>query len=451
MSLTKQYYIHTFGCQMNVADSQRIGDLLESNGYTVAKELDNADLILVNTCSVRDKAEHKVFSLLGRIHRLKLQNPELIVGVCGCMAQRLGEDLLKKAPFVDLVVGTANIHKIPQLVDELRTKHLRHLSALAEAPHGAISDEAYSATHPNGEGRLCAFVPIILGCDNFCSYCVVPYTRGRERSRPLDEVVLEVKNLVATGTREVTLLGQNVNSYSGLRTRSDEKSHADFADLLAALNEVEGLYRIRFATSNPRNFSQKIINAIADLDKVCEWIHLPVQAGDDEVLRQMKRGYSISEYLELVKRIRTKIPNVALTTDVMVGFPGETDEQFDNTCRLFEEIRYDGAFTFEFSPRSGTKAAQMVDQIPLGIKKNRIQKLIDLQYRIDTEINQTLVGTITEVLVESVSEKDSSILSGRTRQNKMVNFPGESNLIGQLVSVKLEEAYLWGFTGRHIE
>lgn len=442
-----RYYIQTFGCQMNVADSERISDLLEASGYTPAEQLEDADLVLLNTCSVRDKPEHKVMSQLGRLRLLKQTNPELIIGVCGCMAQRDGLGLLKRAPFVDLVVGTANIHRIPDLVNELGGLSRRQIAALDEAPRGAIENEAFSALHPSGEGRLCAFVPIILGCDNFCTYCVVPYTRGRERSRPLDEVLLEAHTLVSSGTREITLLGQNVNAYHASETRADETPRVDFADLLTALNGVEGLDRIRFTTSHPRDLSPKIIDAIAALKKVCEWVHLPVQAGDNEILRRMHRGYTAEEYRDLVGRIRRAIPGVSLTTDVMVGFPGETDEQFQNTYRFFEQMRFDGAFTFAFSARPGTKASEMPDQLQRSVKQARLMKLIELQTQLDVEINQSLVGRVEEVLVEGESEKGPDMYAGRTRTNKMVNFPGSPDLIGQLVQVRLEEAYLWGFTG----
>lgn len=387
-------------------------------------------------------------SQLGRLRVLKQTNPDLVIGVCGCMAQRDGANLLRRAPFVDLVVGTANIHRIPDLVDTVLGEQRRQIAALEEAPRGAVDDEAYSALHPSGEGKLCAFVPIILGCDNFCTYCVVPYARGRERSRPLDEIVLEARTLVSSGTLEITLLGQNVNAYHGLESRSEGASWVDFADLLAALNEVRGLERIRFTTSHPRDFSPKIIEAIARLDKVCEWIHLPVQAGDDEILQRMHRGYTADAYRSLVRRIRETIPGVSITTDVMVGFPGETDQQFENTYRLFEELRFDGAFTFAFSPRPGTKASEMPDQIPQPVKQARLERLIEMQNRIDVEVNRRLVGRIEEVLVEGESEKNPDFYAGRTRSNKMVNFPGRADLIGKLVPVCLEEAHLWGFTGK---
>jgi len=429
---------------MNEDDSDQIASLLVGMGYRPARDLREADLIMLNTCSVRAKPEQKARSKLGELRELKQANPDLIIGVCGCMAQREGEAIRRRAPHVDLVVGTAQIERIPELVCEV-ARSRRRLSAL-ELPRSPKDTACvpHRVLRPGGR-RLKAFVPITYGCDNFCAYCIVPYVRGKERSRPLPEIVEEVQHLASCGYKEVILLGQNVNSYAGGEDAA--AGGADFPALLAPLNRVDGIERIRFTTSHPKDLSDRLIQAMAELPKVCEHIHLPIQSGDSETLRRMRRGYTVEHYLERVAALRRAVPGVAVTTDILVGFPGETEEEFENTLRTIERIRFDGAFMFAFNPIEGTAAAAMPDQVPAQLRKERLRRVIELQNRITLEKNAELVGQVFEVLVEGVSPKDPSRLTGLTRHNKTVNFAGPREAVGGLVSVRATEAHLYGFVG----
>jgi len=461
------FMILTWGCQMNEDDSLQMANLLEQMGYRQASEESDADIILLNTCSVRAKPEQKVRSKLGELRLLKQEKRGLIVGVCGCMAQLESDEFLRRTPFVDFVMGTACIHELPMLIQRIRQGGGRIAALDLPARNG--SDGVSHAPRVVGKVGLRMFVPIMHGCNNFCAYCVVPYARGPERSRPPEEIVAEVTELASRGCKEVTLIGQNVNSYGQTADRrlqtadkqpvasmgtsaghSSLVTHHDFVDfagLLRVLNDVPGLERIRFTTSHPKDLSDRLIEAIAGLPKVCEHLHLPLQAGDDDVLRRMERGYTVAHYMALVDRLRERVPGISLTTDVMVGFPGETEEHFRNTLRTVEAIRFDSAFMFAFNLWPGTAAAQMDDQNDRPTKMRRLYELIELQNRITLEKNQAAVGRLFEVLVEGPSEKDPSRMSGCTGTNKTVNFPGGVELSGRLVTVRAETAHPWGFMG----
>jgi tRNA-2-methylthio-N6-dimethylallyladenosine synthase len=447
----RTYHIITYGCQMNDSDSERMGALLEGSGYRSVSTPDAADVVLINTCSVRAKPENKTLTALGELRLLREQKPNLLVGVCGCMAQREGEALRSKAQGVDLLVGTANVDRIAELV-EAAWQSRRSVSAL-DMPitrQQALSWRPSTAPVP-ATGKLRAFVPIIEGCNNFCTFCVVPSTRGRERSRPITAVVEEVRRLVASGTREVTLLGQNVNSYLMVEDGGRRKAGHHFADLLSALNDVEGLLRIRFTTSYPVDFREEMIQAVARLPKVCEWIHLPVQAGDNTVLGRMKRGYTREEYLALVARIRDQVPDVVLSTDLMVGFPGETVEQFENTLSLVGEARFDSAYTFAYSPRPNTPATAYSDQVTHMEKQRRLGLLIEEVNRVAGETNRQRLGTELEVLVEGPAAKNPAQLCGHSRGNHTVNFEGPPELVGGLARVRATDAFVWGFLGQSVQ
>ncbi|MHB0913221.1 MAG: tRNA (N6-isopentenyl adenosine(37)-C2)-methylthiotransferase MiaB [Armatimonadota bacterium] len=422
------YMIETWGCQMNEDDSAQMANLLEQMGYRRTGDETEADIILLNTCSVRDKPEQKAKSRLGELRLIKLERPELLIGLCGCMAQRAGKELLRRMPYIDLIIGTACIHDLPELIARARQS----------GPIVAVDmPEEGSVARVPGEAPLKAFVPVMFGCDNYCAYCVVPYTRGHERSRPMDEVAAEVQGLAERGCREVTLVGQNVNSYDG---------GADFAGLLAELNEIPELARIRFTTSHPKDLSDRLIEAMATLPKVCEHLHLPLQAGNDEVLARMGRRYTLAHYMGLVEKLRECVPEIAITTDVMVGFPGETEEQFGRTLAAMESIRYDAAFMFAFNARPGTAAAGMDGQVDAATKRRRLNELIAAQNAITFEKTKADEGRVFEVLVEGRSEKRSEMSTGYTRKNKTVNFPGEAP-VGSIVRARAVKAHPWGFTG----
>jgi len=434
---TPAFTVLTWGCQMNEDDSDQISNLLIQMGCHPAGNERDADIIMLNTCSVRSKPEQKVRSKLGELEVLKREKPDLIIGVCGCMAQKEGDALRNRAPHIDLIVGTANIARIPEMIADVRRAR-RRLTAL-DLPR-ACTDEAAIPNRVTNRASvgLKSFVPIMYGCDNFCSYCIVPYVRGKERSRPKDDIVEEVRLLAGRGVKEVTLIGQNVNSYDGA---------AGFDDLLRAVNDISGIERIRFTTSHPKDLSDMLIRAVAELPKVCEHVHLPVQAGDDEILLEMRRGYTADDYRRLVVKLRSVVPNVTLTTDFLVGFPGETEAQFENTLRLAEEIRFDSAFMFAFNPLPKTAAASLPGQLPTNVKNDRLRRLIELQNRISTEINDSHVGSEFEVLVEGPSPKDPSRMTGLTRGNRTVNFPGCPQLAGTTVTVRAVKGHLWGFSG----
>jgi tRNA-2-methylthio-N6-dimethylallyladenosine synthase len=485
------YHIITWGCQMNEEDSEQIGLFLEQMGYRAVDGAEQADVVMLNTCSVRAKPEEKVWSELGRLRDLKRTRPDLLIGVCGCMAQVESDEILRRAPHVDLVVGTGNIASIPDLIHtiqspeghdtgsqhrsalrkdaappltDVRPAGIIPLSALLTAPRRAAGARTALALPPRKgavvsdvpqrvvarKPKLKAHVPIMYGCDKFCTFCIVPFTRGRERSRPTAEILAEIEALAQGGTREITLLGQTVNSYG----KNMPEGRVPFCDLLERIDAIRGIQRIRFTSPYPRDFTDDLIDAIGRLPKVCEHVHLPLQVGDDELLSQMHRGYTVARYREIVEKLRSRVPGIAITTDLMLGYPGETDEQVANTMRLVEEIRFDSAFMFAYSPRPNTKAADMENQVPRAVKVERLTALIALQNRITCEINAGLVGQTAEVLVEGRSPKDPTRLTGYTRTLKTVNFtvPADGtrsadSLIGKLVPVRLVQSHLTGFTG----
>ncbi|WP_373323029.1 tRNA (N6-isopentenyl adenosine(37)-C2)-methylthiotransferase MiaB [Desulforamulus aquiferis] len=427
--MKKYVYIQTFGCQMNERDTETLAGMLEDLGYFQIDAQDNADMIILNTCCVRETAESKVFGLLGRLRKLKVANPNLIIGVCGCMPQQ--QDVAKKIrhsfPFVDLIFGTHNVHELPRM--------LQQIQETKEAVLEVWSTERGIAENipVRRKDKLKAWVTIMYGCNNFCTYCIVPYVRGRERSRKPEDIIHELEDLARQGYKEVTLLGQNVNSYG-----KDLNINYYFADLLINIEKVEGLERIRFMTSHPRDFDQRLIDVIAASNKVCQHFHLPAQAGSNRVLKLMNRGYSREQYLKLIQDIRKAIPDSSITADIMVGFPGETEEDFEDTLDLVRQVRYDSAFTFIYNIRSGTPAAKM-EQVPEEVKTARIQRLIELQNNISLENNIQDEGKILEVLVEGETKTNREKLAGRTRTNKLVVFEGPMELSGRLVSVKINK------------
>ena len=443
-----KHCIITFGCQMNEADSDLMASLLGRAGWEPTDRYQQADLVVINTCSVRERPEHKVFSLLGELRRWKSASggrPGAMLAVAGCMAQRAAEELLRRAPHVDIVLGTRAFHRIEELVDRARQGE-RPVVALdmEEDPSAARPREATSDTPASlrGERRLRAFVPVIRGCSNFCSYCIVPYVRGPEASRSPGEVRREVESLVARGTREVTLLGQNVLAYG-----RDLDEGPDFASLLRSLDGLDRLWRIRFTTCHPRDVDPGLVSAMADSGTVCEHIHLPIQAGTDGLLAAMHRGYTTDHYLRIAEKLRSMIPGIAITTDIMVGFPGESEQDFEQSLGLYGKIRFDAAFMFAFSPRPGTKAAAADNQLPKQVRMERLERLIALQNQITIERNQAQVGTVAEVLVDGPAHKGEGLLAGRARDNRQVVFPGDLSLKGGLVRVRLTEAHLWGVRG----
>lgn len=423
----KKYLIQSFGCQMNERDAESLSGMLEDLGYSPTEDQAAADIIILNTCCVRETAESKVFGLLGRLRKLKVAKPDLILGVCGCMPQQ--EDVAKKIrhsfPFVDLIFGTHNVHELPRMIHQVQENHEAVLEVWA-------TEKGIAENIPvRRKDKLKAWVTIMYGCNNFCTYCIVPYVRGRERSRQPEDIIQEIEGLVREGYKEVTLLGQNVNSYG-----KDLENDYRFADLLADLDKIESLERIRFMTSHPRDFDQRLIDVVASASKVCEHYHLPAQAGSNRILKLMNRGYTREHYLELIQKIKDAVPNASITADIMVGFPGETEEDFADTLDLVQQVRYDSAFTFVYNIRTGTPAAKM-EQVPEEVKSERIQRLIELQNKISLENNQQEEGKIFEVLVEGETKSNPDLLAGRTRTNKLVIFPGPIKLTGTLAQVKI--------------
>lgn len=449
----KKYAVLTWGCQMNVDDSDQIENLLQADGMEQAGELEEADVIILNTCSVRQKPEDKVFSKLGELAELKKRKPGLTIGVTGCMAQRAGKDIASRAPHIDVIAGTAQLERIPDLI---RKRH--SLIESGDATPGKASDVLITLELPRKKqeanlflperkrvttGKLKSFVSIMYGCDKFCAFCIVPLTRGKERSRPARDIVAEVEHLAQHGTKEVTLLGQTVNSY-GLKGL---EATCSFAELLRRIDGVPGIERIRFTSPYPKDFTDDVIEAMATLPHVCEQVHLPVQVGDDTLLHRMHRGYTLDQYRDIVRKLRAAMPNIVITTDLMLGFPGETEEQFQNTLAFVEEIRFDQAFMFAYSPREPTQAARLPEQIPQPEKIRRLDLLIEKVNRIATEINsqQAAEGRIFEVLVEGRSAKNPETWQGHTRGGKTVHFAAHRNLTGQIVQVRALEGHLWGF------
>jgi tRNA-2-methylthio-N6-dimethylallyladenosine synthase len=420
-------HVITYGCQMNEYDSERVAGLLREHCYELTENAADADLILVNTCAIREKAEDKVFSKLGELRALKVKRPEVVLGVMGCMAQLQQGTVQKRAPYVDLVFGSPAVARVGELVARVRRER-RPLMDTAEAPLVKIT------ARPPSASRLKAYVTVMEGCEKHCTFCVVPRTRGRERSHPPEAIVAEVRALVAEGCREVTLLGQTVNAYG-----RDLTPPTDLAELFRRVNEVEGLARIRFTTSNPYNLTPRLIAAMRDVPKVCEWFHLPLQSGSDRVLERMNRGYTRAQYLDLVAALRDAVPELALSTDLIVGFPGETEADFEATLEMVERVQYDNVFAFRYSRRPGTPAAEMDDQIAEDEKARRNARLLAVVERVTAARSARLAGQVLEVLVDGVSKRNPGELSGRTRCNRVVNFDGGGAAVGDVVDVRVTD------------
>lgn len=431
-------YIKTYGCQMNERDSEACAGMLVQQGHSIVETEEEADVLIFNTCSVRELAERKAIGKIGIMKKLKKLNPGLIIGVMGCMAQNLGEELLKKLPHVDFLIGTGQLHKLPDILKSVAEE--RHQAALlAESPEVLTG----MATHFNGrENPMFAFVAITRGCNRYCSYCIVPYVRGREISRDIPDVVQEVEELVKSGVREIMLLGQNVAAF-GLNgdTNPPPEGVSPFADLLVELNKIKGLKRIRFTSPYPSYFNDKLIDAIATLPKVCHNLHLPLQSGSDRILKKMNRHYTAEQYLTIVNKLKSRIPDITFSTDVIVGFPDEAEEDFNATRDLMNVVDYDNAFIFKYSPREGTPAAKMADQVPLEIKEKRNDILLkDLAIRSERQ-NRELVGSMQEVLIEGPSKRNPLRWSGRASNAKMVIFTPEPGMkIGDLARIKIHRA-----------
>ncbi len=436
------YFVQTWGCQMNEEDSEQMGLYLEGIGFERAANVLEAHVIVLNTCSVRKKPEDKAFSMLGELALLKKSRPEIIVGVCGCMAQARADEIRRRAPHVDFVLGTGDLALLPGLVEEsAQSRKFRKRVDLPERKGIVVED--VPQRHLGRAAKLKAFVPIQYGCDKFCTYCIVPTTRGRERSRPTEDILEEVGRLAAAGTREITLLGQTVNSYG----KNLLEGRVPFSELLWRLAEIDGLARIRYTSPYPRDFKTDLIAAVKDCPKVMEHCHLPMQSGDDRMLQEMKRVYSVESYEKIVADLRAAVPHIGLTTDVIVGFPGETDEQFENTLETMRRIRFDGAYMFAYSIRPGTPAGDREDQIPEPVKKERLNRLIALQNQISSERNAEWVGQEMEVLVEGPSPKNAGMLQGYSREFRMVHFAGDPSRVGRTATVKGVAAHQWGLIG----
>lgn len=423
-----KYSIKTYGCQMNEHDSEKISWILQNMGYIPWEKEEECDLIIYNTCLVRENAEQKVFGRLGLLKHLKEQNPNLIICLCGCMMQRkeIRDIITQKYKHVDIIFGTNNINKLPQLINKYKETGKTVIDTVDNKRE--IVEDIHACRKYDFKG----FVNIMYGCNNFCTYCIVPYTRGRELSRKPENIINEIESLANKGYKEITLLGQNVNSYG----KTLENKYT-FAQLLYDINKIKGIERIRFMTSHPKDLSDDLIKAMKECNNVCEHIHLPVQSGSNKVLKEMNRKYTREDYLKLVEKLKNEIPGIAITTDIIVGFPGETEEDFEQTLDLVKKVKYDSAFTFLYSVREGTKAANMENQIPDDIKHQRFQKLLDTLYPIFYEQNREYLGENVGILVEEVSKTDKSVLTGRTRTNKLVHFKGGKDLIGKFVNVEI--------------
>ncbi len=428
----KKIYIKTFGCQMNEYDSDKMADVLgASDGLVKTDTPEDADVILFNTCSVREKAQEKVFHDLGRVRHLKQANPNLIIGVGGCVASQEGAAIVSRAPFVDVVFGPQTLHRLPELIARKRE------TGRAQVDISFPEIEKFDHLPPARVEGASAFVSIMEGCSKYCTFCVVPYTRGEEVSRPFDDVIAEVADLAARGVKEVTLLGQNVNAWRGAL---DEGGTADFAYLLEMVHELPGIERIRYTTSHPREMTQRLFEAYGRLPKLVSHLHLPVQSGSDRILAAMKRGHTVLEFKSIVRKLREQRPDLCLSSDFIIGFPGETEADFEATMALIEELDFDASFSFIYSKRPGTPAADYPDDVPAELKSQRLMKL---QARIEAQaqkVNQAMVGTVQRVLVEGHAKKNAAELAGRTDNNRIVNFAGQPRLIGQFVEVTVTQA-----------
>ena len=444
------YYLDTMGCQMNDRDSETIAGVLHELGLHPTDDPLEATVAVLNTCAVREKPEHKVFSKLGELAAVKKQRPGMLIVVCGCVAQVSGDEIRRRAPYVDIIIGPRNLADLKKAV---------HAALEQPGCHTTVTDTVQipPRTLPcRRRPGVSASVNITHGCNNYCAYCIVPYARGPEISRLPGDIVAESAQALKAGYREIMLLGQNVNSYGPPYIGSTRPDHGAseprvlFPNLLRMVGALDGLERLRFTTSHPKDCSEELLCAMAETPAVCEHLHLPIQAGDDEVLRRMGRGYTLAHFLAIAKRARECIPGISISTDVMVGFPGETPGQFEKTLGAFVEIRFDQAFMFKYSDRPGTPAAEMADKVPEEEKQRRLLALVELQNEISRDVNRQSVGSVAEVLVESQDPRSAHKMRGRTRTNKLVLFPGSTRLAGRLVKVRLEKAYLWGFEGSMI-
>jgi tRNA-2-methylthio-N6-dimethylallyladenosine synthase len=438
---------------MNVHDSERMAGMLDALGYEPTPRADSADVLVLNTCAVRERPEHKLYSELGELRKLKQSNPDLVIGVAGCMAQREADSIRRRVPEVDILLGPRNLHHLPHLLRQMERDRREKAGPRAQSPHADGLDlecDPTPVTRVRRGSTVSAYVNVIFGCNFNCTYCAVPSARGREVSRQPGEVLDEVRQLSDLGYREITLLGQTVNAYGHDLDKLDTGQRVDFAWLLEQINAINPRLRVRFTSPHPMYFNERLIQTIADTECVCEHLHLPLQSGDDDCLRRMKRTYTIEKYRRIIDRVREKIPDVAVTTDTIVGFCGETEAEFQNTLKAFREIEFDQAFMFAYSPRHTTAAWGWPDDVPAIEKQRRLSELIALQNEIARDKNRRRTGENVEVLVEGRSDKDAARLIGRTRTNKLVVFPGdlETYPIGSLVEVATREAYLWGFSGQ---
>jgi tRNA-2-methylthio-N6-dimethylallyladenosine synthase len=445
--MNKKIYIKTFGCQMNLRDSEHAMGLLLDSGFKQASNIDEADVILFNSCSVRSHAEDRLFSNIADLKRDKEKRPGLVVGLMGCTAQNYKEKMLERLPMLDIVCGPGNESDLPRMIKDILDDRSRVVAV------DKIDEKRPELFPEYRANKFKAFVSIGAGCDNFCSYCVVPYVRGREHSRDAKDIIKEIKDLAARGFKEVTLLGQNVNSY-GLTTNdqqlttNDQRLTTNFVQLLESLNAIKTLERIRFMTSHPKDASVELFKAMHSLDKVCEHLHLPFQSGSDRILKMMNRKYTHAKYIKLVEEYKKLVPDGSITTDVIVGFPSETDEDFNETVKLMKEVAFDGAFTFKYSPRPPAKAAELADDVTDKIKQERLEALMELQREISRKRNEEICGKILEVLVDGPSDRQPSLLCGRTRTNKNAIFEGPKKLIGKVIKVKVESVKPHTLIGR---
>ncbi len=430
----KKLYLRSFGCQMNDYDSEKIADLLTEKGYERTEDVHEADLVVFNTCSIREKAQEKVFSDLGRVREAKKEagKDDMVIAVGGCVASQEGKKILARAPYVNIVFGPQTLHRLPQMI----AKHEQTHKPQVDITFPEIEKFDHLA-EPHARGA-CAFVSIMEGCSKYCSYCVVPYTRGEEISRPLVDVLLEVAKLAAQGVKEVMLLGQNVNAYRG---ETPDGEIADFATLLEYVAEIDGIERIRYTTSHPKEFTQRLIDAYGKIDKLVNHVHLPVQSGSDRILAAMKRGYTALEYKSIIRRLRAIRPDISIATDIIVGFPGETEDDFQATLKLMDDVGFDASFSFVYSRRPGTPAAYLPDDTPQDVKLKRLQLLQAKNEAKATEISRAMLGTEQRVLVIGRARRGEGLLSARTDNNRIVNFPGDERLIDQMVTVKITEVF----------
>ena len=441
LGLNKKYFVKTYGCQMNEHDTENIKAILEDMSFTEVDNMEDADLILLNTCAIRENAHNKVFGMVGRIKHLKESKPDLVAGICGCMAQEehVVKEILEKYKWLDIVFGTHNIHNLPNILYEAISKKDLEVDVLS------IEGDVVENIPVKRDSKYKAWVNIMYGCDKFCTYCIVPYTRGKQRSREPEYIINEVKKLVEDGYQEVTLLGQNVNAYG-----KDLNIDYGMSNLLEDVAKT-GINRVRFVTSHPWDFTDEMIDIIAKYDNIMPYIHLPLQSGSSSILKKMGRRYTKEEYLTLYKKIREKLPYSSITTDIIVGFPNETYEDFNETLEVVNECKFDSAFTFIFSPRIGTPAAKMEDSISLEVKEKRLQELNELINKYSKEANDKYLGKIVPVLIEDFSEKDDSMLMGYTDTMKLVNVKGDSSLIGKIVNVKITDVKTWSMDAEVVD